>query len=76
MWVRGDKAYLKGILQHIDKTNLTKECTNFLVDKAEQLLRPKPDDRMNLKTFIVELLDFYAQYYKNAEDLLWCRFFN
>lgn len=25
---------------------------------------------------MVSLLDFYAKYFKNAEDLLWCKFFN
>lgn len=39
-------------------------------------MRQKPDERLNLKTFIVELLDFYATNFKNAEDLLWCRFFD
>lgn len=30
MWVRGDKAYFKGIIEHQDKSNLNKETTAFI----------------------------------------------
>lgn len=76
MWVRGDKAYYKGIVEHQAESNLSKEATAFLFEKAENLLRARPEERLTLKQFIVELLDFYAVNFKNAEDLLWCRFFN
>jgi len=41
-----------------------------------ELLIPKPDERKNLVDLVPEILDFYAQNFKNAEDLLWCRFFD
>lgn len=34
MWVRGDKAYFKGIVEHQGESNLNKETTAFLFEKA------------------------------------------
>lgn len=31
---------------------------------------------MSLNEFITNLLTFYAKYFKNAEDLLWAKFFD
>ena len=55
-WVRGDKAYLKQILENQNLSNCTKETTAFLFEKAEEFLRSKPEDRNSLTDFITNLL--------------------
>ncbi len=47
-----------------------------MLEKAKDFLKVKPEERLLLKDFVVDLLDFYAKNFKNAEDLLWCRFFD
>ena len=41
-----------------------------------QLTRSKPDERLEVHEFIASLLDYYAKYFRNPEDLLWARFFD
>jgi hypothetical protein len=40
------------------------------------MLAYKPEDRKPFYELIPEILDFYAKNFKNAEDLLWVRFFD
>jgi hypothetical protein len=40
------------------------------------MLASKPEERRSLYDIIPEILDFYAKNFKNAEDLLWVRFFD
>ena len=40
------------------------------------MLSTKPEERRSLYDIIPEILDFYAKNFKNAEDLLWVRFFD
>ena len=40
------------------------------------MLSAKPKERRSLYDIVPEILDFYAKNFKNAEDLLWVRFFD
>jgi hypothetical protein len=40
------------------------------------MLASRPEDRANFLQLIPDILDFYARSFKNAEDLLWVRFFD
>ncbi len=76
MWDRGDRVNLAGIKTSVNQANVNKETAAFLIDKVEDFLKAKPDDRIKITDFVVSLLQFYAKNFKNAEDLLWCKFFN
>ena len=36
----------------------------------------RAEDRKPLQDVVPAILDFYSKHFKNAEDLLWCRFFD
>jgi hypothetical protein len=41
-----------------------------------ELLNARPEERLPLVQLIPDMLDFYARTFRNAEDLLWVRFFD
>ena len=43
---------------------------------ADELLRSKPEERQPLYNFITTTLAFYSKNFKNADDLLWVKFFD
>lgn len=63
-WGRGDKVDLKE-LGKLEFNNCTTEVKAFLVDKAEDFLQVKPEDRCEIETFIEELLDLYEGQFTN-----------
>ena len=65
-WQRGDRVNILQIRENLAGSNANKETAGFLIEKAEEFLRPKPEERLKLGEFIVNLLDFYAKNFKNA----------
>lgn len=74
--MRGDKINFSDLKNVIGEAQCNKETISFLLEKAGEFLAPKVEDRLSLVEFIPELLDFYSKSFKNAEDLLWCKFFD
>jgi hypothetical protein len=55
-WARGDMADRTGI-SNLD--NCLPEVKSFLIEKADDFLKEKPEERHDIETFIEELLDLY-----------------